>query len=546
MAVSRHSIDIVDQYEALYNRVSSHTRAETINQSFSDKELRILMGQNELLIKGFDPATGRWTEKTKLQKAETLLTIIDEMVEPAELRVVALPKPQRSSAAGAGSRQSAAARRGATAGTADDAAREFISSLLKPQRSELAEALTAGVDLAALLNEFQQAAGTPPSLAGRRVECVFWIDRRLTWCGGRVLRENPVGDHWTDVLFDDNEQLCVHLAPSTDGTLWRWELPGTAPVSGQEPAPKRRRQSVPSGPKPKSVAVLAEEDKPAAAAAAERQGPSEFVGVSLTPTRKWVAKLSHDRKPHYLGTFDDEYEAAQAVDTAARRLRGDDAHGGQCIGGGKTWWLNFPTEGEVKRAQERFALLAEEEEKAAAASGAKPKFASKFVGVQAASTPGKWRAGISHNGDKQTLGSFADEEEAARAVDTAARRLRGDGAHGGRPRSGQARWRLNFPTPSEVKKANERGAFLTEKDEAPAAAAAEQRLKFKHLGVPTKKAAGKTTAAKKTTKKTAKGKGPGTGSGRGGARPCSFCGELGHYAKTCTRKGSHSEEYHFH
>ena len=44
------SIDIVDQYEALYNRVSSHTRAETINQSFSDKELRILMGQNKLLI----------------------------------------------------------------------------------------------------------------------------------------------------------------------------------------------------------------------------------------------------------------------------------------------------------------------------------------------------------------------------------------------------------------------------------------------------------------------------------------------------------------
>jgi hypothetical protein len=90
------SIDIVDQYEALYNRVSSHTRAETINQSFSDKELRILMGQNKLLINNFDPATGKYTEKTKLQKAETLLTIIGEMVEPAELRV-ALPKPQRSS-----------------------------------------------------------------------------------------------------------------------------------------------------------------------------------------------------------------------------------------------------------------------------------------------------------------------------------------------------------------------------------------------------------------------------------------------------------------
>ena len=90
------SIDIVEQYEALYNRVRGHSRAETINAAFSDKELRILMGQNKLLINNFDPVTGKYTEKTKLQKAATLLTIIGEMVEPAELRV-ALPKPQRSS-----------------------------------------------------------------------------------------------------------------------------------------------------------------------------------------------------------------------------------------------------------------------------------------------------------------------------------------------------------------------------------------------------------------------------------------------------------------
>ena len=88
--------DIVGTYEALYNRVVSHTRAETINASFSDKELRIIMGQNKLLINNFDPATGKYTEKTKLQKAETLMTIIDELLEPSELRV-AVPQPQRSS-----------------------------------------------------------------------------------------------------------------------------------------------------------------------------------------------------------------------------------------------------------------------------------------------------------------------------------------------------------------------------------------------------------------------------------------------------------------
>ena len=88
--------DIVETYESLYNRVVSHTRAETINASFSDKELRIIMGQNKLLINNFDPATGKYTEKTKLQKAETLLTIIGELVEPSDLRDT-VPKPQRSS-----------------------------------------------------------------------------------------------------------------------------------------------------------------------------------------------------------------------------------------------------------------------------------------------------------------------------------------------------------------------------------------------------------------------------------------------------------------
>ena len=90
------SLDIVDQYEGLYHRVLSHSTAETINASFSDKELRILMGQNKLLINNFDPATGKYTEKTKLQKSETLLTILHELVEPEDLRI-ALPKPQRQS-----------------------------------------------------------------------------------------------------------------------------------------------------------------------------------------------------------------------------------------------------------------------------------------------------------------------------------------------------------------------------------------------------------------------------------------------------------------
>ena len=58
--------------------------------------------------------------------------------------------------------------------------------------------------------------------------------------------------------------------------------------------------------------------------------PSSFRGVSWEKTgRKWRARIQgirHDGKKQHLGLFDDEQEAAQAFDTAARRLRGDDAH----------------------------------------------------------------------------------------------------------------------------------------------------------------------------------------------------------------------------
>jgi hypothetical protein len=70
---------------------------------------------------------------------------------------------------------------------------------------------------------------------------------------------------------------------------------------------------------------------------------------------KWQAIIHHDGERKPLGYFDDEQEAAQTFDAAARRLRGDDAHGGYA--GFNKLRLNFPTRERPRRGQSRKALL---------------------------------------------------------------------------------------------------------------------------------------------------------------------------------------------
>ena len=63
----------------------------------------------------------------------------------------------------------------------------------------------------------------------------------------------------------------------------------------------------------------------------------------------------------------------------------------------------------------------------------------------------RWQVELHHDGHKHYVGRFAEarEEDAARAFDTTARRIRGTNANGGRSKSGVS-WRLNYPTPAEI------------------------------------------------------------------------------------------------
>ena len=183
---------------------------------------------------------------------------------------------------------------------------------------------------------------------------------------------------------------------------------------------------------------------------------SEYRGVCWDKkASKWRAQIVVDGANQHVGMFVDEEGAAQAYDGAARNSSRPD-------------WLsllNFPTAAEQKQLDS--ATAAEKKRSAAntAAAGC-----SDYRGVGWYKRDCKWVALITVDGAKKQLGTFDDEEEAARAFDGAARN------------SSRPDWLslLNFPTAAEQKQLD--SATAAEKKRSAANTAAAGRSDYRGVG----------------------------------------------------------------
>lgn len=74
-------------YAHLYQRVPfTNASEQNLARIFSDKELRVLMGMNKMTINNYNPATKKYTEKTKQDKVREIIPVIKKgsLVTPRE------------------------------------------------------------------------------------------------------------------------------------------------------------------------------------------------------------------------------------------------------------------------------------------------------------------------------------------------------------------------------------------------------------------------------------------------------------------------------
>ena len=298
--------------------------------------------------------------------------------------------PVSLSATAGATRESA--REGARRGITEDTWK-VILSLQETQRRVLADALLAGVDIAALLN---QARAESMAKIGRRLEFRCDVDGTAKFFGGTVVAADDKSDGWVDVDFDDGDRWCVHLRPDLEGTAWRW-LPtdrdagrwcvqsssrkrkaekADEAAAGQETSQRsdatvsRRKRMLLTPPRPpptpkRSAGGATATKAPEVAIRKKRsEKTSRFYGVYWNSERgKWgisasgpALRLKQVKKDLNI-FYDDEQKVAEMADEVRRKVRGKDAHGGRP---GQTWLrLNFPTSDGEKPFQLRVRVCQE-------------------------------------------------------------------------------------------------------------------------------------------------------------------------------------------
>jgi len=132
---------------------------------------------------------------------------------------------------------------------------------------------------------------------------------------------------------------------------------------------------------------------------------------------RWKSQITIDNKSTHLGTFDEEDEAARAVDRMSIWCK---IHGKTKQGGYK---LNFDSsnyageEATLTAVDTMEAMVKEIREDAARAGDAAALESSRFRGVSLKKKSGQWKSQLTIDNKKTYLGIFDEEEEAARAVD---------------------------------------------------------------------------------------------------------------------------------
>eukprot|EP01047_Picozoa_sp_COSAG01_P051362 COSAG01_NODE_5294_length_4352_cov_12.531860_2_plen_946_part_00 len=165
----------------------------------------------------------------------------------------------------------------------------------------------------------------------------------------------------------------------------------------------------------------------------QRGGQSRYRGVSWGKNSgQWRVSIKHKGSQEHLGFFSDGESAARVYDERARELHGVAAR------------LNFPRAGERQGVawqrtdpEARDAQVKAANEIVVAERQKQHQSSSRYRGVSWCNFVGKWVAALRHQGHRQHIGVFVDEESAARAYDVRARELRGVAAWLNFPRAGE-------------------------------------------------------------------------------------------------------------